>query len=359
MSLRNFIPVVLIVAGMAPSALAARERPARPANAQGEVKLERGSRVDVNNPNGSIKITGGETLRIVATYADSGNTASVSVDGDNPGGTVEIRPSFKDDEGSGEVRLELQLPKVVTLNSVVSGSGDVEVSGMQGDVRLTAHSGNVRVANVGSVVIRAGSGDVLVEGVAGNANVEASSGNITAHGVKGDLVFKAGSGDARVENVGGLVDGTLQSGTFSGKGVTGAMRVVAISGDIRVDGSGPAQVQSASGNIVLSSVNGDCDAKTASGNVVFSGEISAEHSYRLKSLSGEAVMRLCGKVPGFTASLRSYSGEIETEFELKVERSAIVTRELVGRYLDGRTQIQIEAFSGSAKILKCGAAVSE
>jgi DUF4097 and DUF4098 domain-containing protein YvlB len=327
----------------------------RPVRAQSDVTLARGSRVDVQNSNGPITITGSdaETLRVVARYEGSGNPASVSVKRAGPGGTVAIRPSYDDAGEGGEVSLDLQLPRYVSLPSVVAGSGDVTVTGMSGDLRVECSSGNVQVSNVGGVVVNAGSGDVLIEGASGAAFVDANSGNVTARGVKGDLTIKAGSGDARVESVGGSVDATLASGNLTLKSAGGNVRVAAISGDVAIDGAASVDIENASGNITLTRVTGDCDAKTASGDVLFTGEISPEHSYKFQSMSGEAIMRLCGNVPGFTVTLRSYSGEIETDFPLKVDRPDVVSRGLTGRYEDGRTQIQIEAFSGSAKILKC------
>lgn len=353
MTHRFAIPLLILTAFVGlPGAVAAGDKPRQ----QGEVKLARGARVDVSNPSGPITITGADTdaLRVMAHYEESGNPASVTVGGDGAAGSVNIQPSYRDRDESGEVNLEIELPRYAVLSSVNAGSGDVRVTGMSGDVRVKSSSGSVQVANVGSVVVRAGSGDVVVEGVGGTAYVEASSGNLTARGVKGDLTFKSGSGDAWVEKVGGRVDGSLSSGNLTLKGAGGFVRVAAISGDVVVDGAGGVEIGNASGNITLTEITGDCQVKTASGDVLFTGEISPEHSYKLSSMSGEAVMRLCGSsVPGFTVTLKSYSGEIETEFPLKVEGPTSVSRSITGRYEDGRTQIQIEAFSGSAKILKC------
>jgi len=334
----------------------AAECPGRRTRLQNDVEIARGSHVTITNSSGPISVTGTDsaTLHVTGRYEDSGNNASVRVDAVRTGGTVEIRPSFDDSGESGEVALDVRLPRYATIDSITNGSGDVSVVGIDGDLQVDCHSGNVRVADVGGVIVKAGSGDVVVEKVKGAAFVEASSGNLTVRDVGGDLSFRAGSGDARVDGAGAGVDATMQSGNLTIHGARGFVRIQAISGDVVVDRAGSGvQVASASGNITLTGVAGDCEAKTASGNVLFTGEISVGHAYRLKSMSGEAVLRLCGNIPGFTVTLRSYSGEIETEFPLKVDRPTTLSRGLTGRYEDGSVQIQIEAFSGSAKILKC------
>jgi DUF4097 and DUF4098 domain-containing protein YvlB len=361
MSLRHFIPLVGLVALVALVALCAATRAdaGEPhSRAQNDMKLARGSRVEIQNPNGSIMVTGGsdDTLHVVARYADSGNPATVSVSAARPGEAIEIEPGAGDDGGDGgEVELRVQLPSDATLSSVNAGSGDVRVSGMSGDVTVSASNGSVVVSGSGGAVIRSGSGDVTVENIAGTAYLETGSGDVSARGVKGDLTAKTSSGDARVENVGGSADVTLGSGSLVLAGASGFVRVAAISGDVQIDGAGKVEVRCASGNIVLSRVTGDVEAKTASGDVVYTGELLADRTYKVSSMSGDAEMRLCGTVPGFTVTLSSYSGEIETDFPLKLDRTAVVSRRLTGRYDDGRTQIQIETFSGSAKIVKCAA----
>ena len=114
--------------------------------------------------------------------------------------------------------------------------------------------------------------------------------------------------------------------------------------------TGSVEVGNASGSIYMTSVGGDVDVKTASGDAIFTGEISRDHKYRLKSMSGDAVMNICGTPSGFTATMASYSGDMETAFPLSVDGAAgPVSRRMVGRFGDGATQIQIEAFSGSAR----------
>src|SRR5262249_8224730 len=91
---------------LAPLLTGAETRPERP---QGALKLDRASRIEVQNPSGSITIVGGDTdtLHVVATYDDSGDTASVSIDSGGPGGNVEVHPSHRDHGEGGDINLEV------------------------------------------------------------------------------------------------------------------------------------------------------------------------------------------------------------------------------------------------------------
>jgi hypothetical protein len=60
-------------------------------------------------------------------------------------------------------------------------------------------------------------------------------------------------------------------------------------------------------------------------------------------------------VPGFTATLSSYSGSVETDFPLTLDpalQRGSINRRLTGRYGDGQTQITLESFSQGVKLTK-------
>jgi hypothetical protein len=77
----------------------------------------------------------------------------------------------------------------------------------------------------------------------------------------------------------------------------------------------------------------------------------------LKSTSGHAHMTVPADAPGFTATLSSYSGEVETDFPLTVESplQGPVNRRIIGRYGDGQAQIQLDSFSTGVKLSKASA----
>ena len=100
----------------------------------------------------------------------------------------------------------------------------------------------------------------------------------------------------------------------------GDLRANSSTGDIVIQCvKGRAEVSSASGSIDLTGIASDTDASSASGSVSFQGSIRANGSYSLKSISGEVQMTIQPDAPGFTATLITYSGDVESEFALKVD----------------------------------------
>lgn len=107
--------------------------------------------------------------------------------------------------GSGDLHVDHISGEV----SVTTGSGDVELSDV-GSVRAgSVGSGDLKVRNVrdGVNVGNVGSGDVTVEHVGGSVHVDTiGSGDVAAKDVRGDLVVAAkGSGDVTHSNIGGKV----------------------------------------------------------------------------------------------------------------------------------------------------------
>ena len=311
-----------------------------------------GTPVTITNPNGNVSVRGvtGSKVTATAKYVDSGAPADVDVSGD--GATFNVRP--RRNGRGGEVALDVVLPSNARIGLVEARSGNVTVTGISNDVRVVASSGNVRLDGVGSANVRCSSGDVTILNVAGAALVESSSGSMSITSVGGNLTANCRSGNVTVRDVGGNVETSVGSGNFTIEKLGGSIRVAAISGNVRVTGGGGnANVNTASGNILLDGVEGSVDATTSSGNVEFRGQIRPGLRYRLKSHSGNATLRACGNVAGFVVTMQSYSGEIETAFPIKIDQPATMTRSLTGRYGDGSAEVEVAAFSGSAKLLMC------
>jgi DUF4097 and DUF4098 domain-containing protein YvlB len=105
-------------------------------------------------------------------------------------------------------------------------------------------------------------------------------------------------------------------------------------------------------------INGDVEANTGSGEVTFRGPIRADGRYRLKSLSGEVEMVIQENPPGFTATLVTYNGEVETVFPLKLKsplKGSWINRRIEGEYGDGQARLALDSFNGAVRILKLGA----
>jgi DUF4097 and DUF4098 domain-containing protein YvlB len=237
-----------------------------------------------------------------------------------------------------DAKLDVKVPRYADVETLEGYRGDVEVADVEGSTLINAGNGDVRIMRVGSLKVSRRSGDISVREV------------------KGDLTTRSFSGDVVVENVTGHVDVAATNGNLRVLNAGSDVRANSATGDIDIRcAKGRAEVSSASGSITLTGIGGDVDASTASADVIFKGPIRAGGSYRLKSLSGEVSMTIQPDVAGFTAMLTTYSGEINTDFPLKVEspvQGGPINRRVTGSFGNGQAKLALDSFSGTVRIAK-------
>jgi DUF4097 and DUF4098 domain-containing protein YvlB len=309
------------------------------------VKLGRGGKVAISSRAGRIVVNGWDRDIVQATATDENGPVPIETqmtgDQSHPR-LLLIVPSGAARRYGKEARLDVKVPHYADLETLEGYRGDLEVSDIGGATLINAGNGQVKVSRVGPIKVTRRSGDVRV--------TEA----------KGDLTARSFNGDVIVENVTGQVDVAATNGELRVRDAGGDVRANSATGDIEVRcAKGRAEVSSASGSITLIGVGGDAEASTASGEVMFRGPIRAGGTYRLKSLSGEVAMTIQPDAPGFTATLSTYNGEIETAFPLKVDspmQGGPINRRLTGRFGDGQAKLSLDSFSGAVKIVKGNAA---
>lgn len=321
--------IALSLVALAPHAATGQQR--------AEQKLERGGKVFINNFAGQVTVTGWDRDVVEATAVDEEDSEKlqVQVSGDAR------RLSVSMGRNRGEVNLKVMVPRYAEIELIESHRGDVTVNDIDGAVTINTAQGDVSVTKVGPLKLNARSGDVTVKDV------------------KGNLVARAFSGDVQASDITGSVDANSMSGSINVQNAGGDVAVSSTSGEITIRcARGRAELATVSGTVEMTGVGGDVEAQTTSGEVIFKGVIRAGGRYRLKSLSGEAVMYVQPDPPGFTATLTTYSGELETDFPLKLDSplQGPINRKMVGRYGDGQAQITLDSFSGAARIVKGTAA---
>ena len=306
------------------------------------VKLARGGKVAISSRSGQIVVSGWD--RDVVQASATGDSGPVPIETQTTGDpsrprlllTVSARRYGRD------AKLDVKVPRYADVETLEGYRGDIEVADVDGATLINAGNGDVKITRVGSLKVSRRSGDV------------------TVREVKGDLTARSFNGDVVVENVGGLVDVAATNGDLRVHNAGGDVRANSATGDIEVRcAKGRAEASSASGSITLIGVGGDVDASTASADVIFRGLIRAGGSYRLKSLSGDVSMTIQPDVAGFTATLTTYSGGIDTDFPLKVEspvQGGPINRRITGTYGNGQAKLALDSFSGTVKIAKGSAA---
>lgn len=306
------------------------------------VKLARGGKVAISSRSGQIIVSGWD--RDVVQASATGDSGPVPIETQTTGDptrprlllTVSARRYDRD------AKLDVKVPRYADVETLEGYRGDIEVADVDGATLINAGNGDVKIMRVGSL------------------RVSRRSGDVTVREVKGDLTARSFNGDVVVDNVAGLVDVAATNGDLRVHNAGGDVRANSATGDVEVRcAKGRAEVSSASGSIMLVGVGGDVDASTASADVIFRGPIRVGGSYRLKSLSGGVSMTIQPDVAGFTATLTTYSGGIETDFPLKVEspvQGGPINRRITGTYGNGQAKLALDSFSGTVKIAKGSAA---
>ena len=281
-------------------------------------------RLELSNVAGEIVVTtvSGSTLTIdaVKRVRPRGNEstaealASLTVEFDQRGDRLEVRTEHS--RGRGRQRASVDYTVSVpagTSVSLHSVSGDLEVTGVQGELRTETVSGQVRIRSAGALsVAKSVSGDVRIETARATNTAEIGS-------VSGDIVAE----DLEAER----------------------LEVETVSGEIELR-------RVASERVELSTVSGDLD---------FEGPLAPNGRYDLQSHSGDLVLRLSSDDVGFELTAETFSGSIETDVPLTL-RGGTGARDDRGRgrrgqsmrgtYGDGSARIEVRTFSGDLEILQ-------
>jgi DUF4097 and DUF4098 domain-containing protein YvlB len=210
------------------------------------------------------------------------------------------------------ISYEVVVPAATRLRSS-SGSGDQEVSGLNGPVEASSGSGSLKRGNIGDTVrVSTGSGHIAMEGVKGSVRASTGSGEILATGVAGGLHASTGSGSIT----------------------------------LRQTAPGDVQVNTGSGTVELEGVHGTVRASTASGNIRVEGE--GDGSWRLSTASGNVSVRLPSQ-QGFTLHAQTVSGSIHTAREMTVQ-GTFGRRDLEGKVGGGGFLLDVSTVSGNISV---------
>ncbi|MCZ8113725.1 DUF4097 family beta strand repeat-containing protein [Silanimonas sp.] len=136
-------------------------------------------------------------------------------------------------------RIDLSLPPSLPVTLDVS-AGNALVSGME-DVSVDLGSGDVHLSTVGAVRANVGSGDLLLENIASIDGLSSGSGDIVVRRVGGDVRgVEVGSGDIAMDGVAGNVAvDDVGSGDVRLHGIAGNVTLGAIgSGNVKLDDVG-------------------------------------------------------------------------------------------------------------------------
>jgi hypothetical protein len=198
--------------------------------------------------NGSSWFGGGSSDDAVARVADHPPI-------DQAGNIIRVG-----DEHSGDFFRHVSIDYEITTpaNTMLvaeSGSGDLQLSNLNGTVKAHTGSGSIRAEKLGSGSrLETGSGSIEANGLMGGTTLQTGSGEIHAQlSSAGDVVANTGSGDIKLADVQGALKAETGSGTLEISGrPTAPWKLETGSGDI---------------SLKLGNANFTLDAETGSGSV--------------------------------------------------------------------------------------------
>lgn len=191
-----------------------------------ERRVERGSQIVVRNEFGDIRIEGSDrnSVEAVATDINSSQPVPVSITEASSANkkvfTVGPVESVRGDRKKINILLEVKVPHDVELAPIYLRRGTISINNLDGGVNLRTDDGNINVQRVGSsgggfVEATAGSGNVNLSNINGDVRIVAISSGINVQCVKGDVAARVLSGQIAVSNIEGDVELNVSSGSAS------------------------------------------------------------------------------------------------------------------------------------------------
>lgn len=219
--------------------------------------------------------------------------------------------SFNVENVSGNIDVSDNSASELSLKSV---SGDVTVSGVEGETKLHSVSGVIRASEIG-----------------GSLTAKSVSGNQDLSDIKGFLTTGSTSGDISVDMVEGHAEISTTSGDISGRNLPGGAGVSSTSGDVNLDiVREKLAAKSVSGDVVFSDVKGILDVRTTSGDqkgkkIMFTGQSS------FNAISGDIHVDYDNLEESLGFDLRSGSGDLSaggvtTDGNLKKEGAELMIK---------------------------------
>lgn len=232
------------------------------------------------------------------------------------------------------IDLTVEVPYEFSVETYTT-SGDVQVTNLAGEARISATSG-----------------DVLLRDIGGGSVIELTSGNIRAGDVGGDLRIAASSGDTEIKRVKGLVAVQATSGNVYAYEVGGDAMVNLVTGDFKIKGClGDVNFSTAAGNAEIADVLGGVNATSSSGDLDVVIVPVGEKEFYLNTATGNIALHFVTVTDyGFLLNVNTCTGSIKGDLDIELEK--ITRRTLKGVVGSGKSRVIIETASGDVSIFE-------
>ena len=263
--------------------------------------------IDVKSWNkGEVKIDATKISRASTLDKAKENAGLVRIEVEKEGNTLRIKTEYPDE---GKIWRKRSLNVSVKYSLVIPAKASVKIDSVTGNVDLEKIGGAVKVNIVtGGIVVKKADKGVDCETVTGKINLQ----NIT--------------GDAFMETVTGRITASQIKGSIKANVVTGRIELREVSEASVVDGN------------------------TVTGTVIYDGKINHDGRYTLNTHSGRIEMTLPAD-SGFDLEAETFSGRIESDFDIKVS-GKISKKRISGVVNKGGPLVKLSTFSGNVYLKK-------
>ena len=198
------------------------------------------------------------------------------------------------------------------------------------------------------VTAQTGSGDINVSGLQLAATAKTGSGSVTAENLGAEAHLSTGSGDIKINSVKGAVSASTGSGSIRAGDVGSEISLNTGSGDVEVhqSSSGDVKAETGSGTIRLYGIEGGLRASTGSGDVHAEGD--ATHDWRVGTGSGTVTLKLPANA-SFNLDARTTSGSLRVKHQVTVQ-GVISKNHIQGKVGSGGVMLEVHTGSGDIEI---------
>lgn len=231
-------------------------------------------RLSTASGNGTIKKSNTNEVKVHLRYTYDKDVYEPSFE--QKGDRLYIDEDFKRSRWTrGYSEWTLEVPDGIELD-FKTGSGNIEVMGVNIEIRSSTGSGNIEIEEVtGEVRANTGSGNITFSQVEGMLNANTGSGSIRLDRTKGDADLNTGSGNIRSRDI----EGELRLNTGSGN-----IDVI----EAKITGSSSVNTGSGTAEISLAApLDYDLSVSTGSGNAIL--------DFNGQEISGEFIMKASDK----------------------------------------------------------------
>jgi DUF4097 and DUF4098 domain-containing protein YvlB len=268
--------------------------------------MQAGSKLTLENVNGSIEITGWDqnAIDITATkYAETDQLlAQLSVDVAVAADGIHIRTITPPEAHNMGVKYVLKVPRRAELAEIRSSNGSIRVSETEGPAVLRTTNGSVHASKTrGKLEIGTSNGSVQIEENEGETDVHTSNGSVHASKISGPLTAVSSNGGMRVD-----------------------------------------MVESRGGPITLTTSNGGVDLKLGS---------ATQSAVKAATSNGSITLRMPASAGAHVKAVTSVRDKVSSDFDVHREGENSESR-LEGVVGGGGPTVELTTSQGSIRLLK-------